>query len=124
MGSVAALLEGAGVALMANKSKAKGTLAEVGVRDFLRANGFPYAERLPTEGGKDRGDITGVPGVVIEVKNCKTFDLAGWVKECEVEMANAGVELGIVWAKRRGTTDPGKWFVVTTGDVLVKMLAD
>lgn len=107
---------------MANPSKRKGTAAEVAVRDYLRVNGFPYAERLACEGSKDRGDITGVPGVVVEVKSTKGHDLAGWLGELEAEMGNAGTDIGVVWAKRRGTTDPGKWYVVTTGEVFMRLL--
>jgi len=29
------------------------------------------------QGSRDRGDIAGLPGVVIEAKNCKQLDLAG-----------------------------------------------
>lgn len=107
---------------MANPSKRKGTGAEVAVRDHLRANGYPYAERLACEGSKDRGDISGVPGVVVEVKSTKAHDLAGWLAELDAEMTNANVDIGVVWAKKRGTTNPGDWYVITTGDVFLRLL--
>lgn len=100
----------------------KGSAAEVAVRDYLRANGFPYAERLATEGSKDRGDISGLPGVVVEVKACKTMDLGGWMKELDVEMLNAGVSTGLIIHKRRLTTDVGEWFATMPVRIAVSLL--
>ena len=74
-----------------SKSKAKGTSWEVRVRDFLRLHGHPNAERLPSEGAKDRGDISGVPGWVVECKNHRAVDLAGWCDEAEKEAMAAHV---------------------------------
>lgn len=68
-----------------NRAKAKGTGWEVRVRDFLRENGHPNAERLPSESTKDRGDIAGIPGWVVECKNHRQIDLAGWCDEAERE---------------------------------------
>ena len=65
---------------MANPSKAKGTAWETAVVDYLRANGHPHAERRALSGNTDRGDIAGVPGVVIECKNAKTMALAAWAR--------------------------------------------
>jgi hypothetical protein len=52
------------------KSKMIGTKAETAVVKVLQANGWPSAERraLGGEGGQDRGDITGTPGVTWQVK--------------------------------------------------------
>jgi hypothetical protein len=87
--------------LMANPSKRKGSTFERQVADYLRDNGFPYAERRVTEGANDRGDIAGVPGVVIEAKNCKRLDLGTWVVEMLREQKTAGAEIGAIVHKRR-----------------------
>lgn len=84
-----------------NRSKQKGTRAEVRVRDYLRENGFPHCERLPTEGSKDRGDLA-VPGICIEVKNERTITLASYMDEVATEKANAGTALGVAIILRRG----------------------
>jgi hypothetical protein len=76
---------------MSNPSKRKGSAWEVRVRDFLRTHGFPLAERLPSEGAKDRGDISGVPGWTIECKNHRALALAEWCDEAEKEAIAAGV---------------------------------
>lgn len=93
--------------------------------NYLKANGFPHASRIGSiNGTNDKGDITGCGPMVFEVKNHKALDLAGWLKELEVEMANAGVDMGTVVAKKRGTTDPGDWYAILPFSVLVNLLKD
>lgn len=74
---------------MTNPAKAKGTAWEVRVRDYLRGAGFPHAERLPSEGAKDRGDISGCP-YVIECKATTREELAQAMTEAAREAASAG----------------------------------
>lgn len=83
-----------------SKSKAKGTAFETAVVRFLQWNGFPHAERAPLAGNKDRGDITGTPGIVWECKNAKTIRLAEWSDETETEAGNADADFGILVIKR------------------------
>lgn len=99
---------------MVNKPKQKGTAAESAVVSFLRTAGFPYAERLALQGGKDRGDITGIPGVVIEVKAVQEYAFNQWLTEARVERDNAGADFGLVVAKPRlvGTTKTGQWYAL------------
>ena len=97
---------------MANPSKQKGTAAESLVVTYLHAFGFHGAERRALAGNLDRGDIAGIPDFCGEVKACKTFDLAGWVDELEVERHNANARFGTVIAKRRGTPDVGRWYSI------------
>lgn len=72
---------------MTNPSKARGTKFETDVQTYLRANLYE-AERLPTTGSKDEGDLVlrlgGVP-FVLEIKNCAKLNLAGWVREAAIE---------------------------------------
>jgi len=107
-----------------SRSKAKGTAAETAVVRFLRAAGFEQAERRTLNGVHDRGDIAGIPGVVIEVKNCARDQLPAWIGEAERERDNDRADLGVVWHKRRGTTDPGRWFVTMSGDQFAALLCE
>lgn len=107
-----------------SRSKAKGTAAETAVVRFLQAAGFAQAERRTLGGTQDRGDIAGIPGVVIEVKNCARQELPAWVAEAELERDNDRASLGVVWHKRRGTTDPGRWFVTMSGDQFAALLRE
>jgi len=99
---------------MVNKPKRKGTAAETAVVSFLQSAGFPYAERLALQGGKDRGDITGIPGIVVEVKNEAEYALSSWLQECRVEVENAKADFGFVAAKPRGvgTTRTDQWYAI------------
>lgn len=103
-------------------SKARGTRAESAVVAYLRSI-VPAVERRAMSGAVDKGDIAGIPGVVVEVKDHVKLDLAGWVSEMLAEMSNAGADVGVVWHKRRGKGSPADWYVTTTGDVFSVMLA-
>lgn len=97
-----------------SKNKAKGTAAETAVVRWLRDNLHPslteHIERRAPQGAHDTGDITGLPGIVIEVKNHKAHDLPGWLNELQTEVDNAGAHLGLLVIKKRGTTNPGQWY--------------
>lgn len=83
-------------------------------------------DRRVKTGAKDRGDIAGVrvPGgrVVIECKNVTTMALPAWLREAEVERGNDDAVIGVVMAKRRGTTDPAEQFVVMTAETFAILL--
>lgn len=96
---------------MTPRSKAKGSAAERALVDYLRRQGWPYAERRLAGATNDRGDVAGMPGVVVEVKNCERTELAAWVDEAATEQANDGADYGVVIHKRRGRGDPGQWFL-------------
>ena len=105
-------------------SKRKGTAAESAVVQYLQAMGFTHAERRTLNGAKDRGDIAGLPGVVVEVKNCARQELAAWVAEAERERDNDSASLGAVWHKRRGKGHPADWFVTMSGEQFVFLLRE
>lgn len=109
---------------MSNPSKAKGTAAEVAVVRYLNAHGYPHAERRALAGVNDRGDVSGMPGCVVEVKNCKAHQPAAWLDELAVEMRNAGAYTGVVVFKRRGTTDPAQWFALMPFGQWVDLMRD
>jgi Holliday junction resolvase len=98
---------------MTNKPKQKGTAAETAVVRYLRANGFPQADRAALHGSQDTGDITGIPDTVIEVKNCKQLQLNQWLEELRCEFYTArklrGAWWGGLWVKKYGSTNPGNW---------------
>jgi hypothetical protein len=105
-------------------SRAKGTGAETAVVNYLRAQGWPHAERRALGGNQDRGDIAGVIGTVIEVKNCARMELAGWLDEALTEARNDGADYAVVWHKRRGKASPRDWFVTMSGATFAALLAD
>lgn len=107
-----------------NRSKAKGTSAESAIVAYLREQGFAGAERRALHGSADRGDIAGVIGTVIEVKNHARLELAAWLDEANVEADNDGAQLGVVWHKRRGKASPADWFVTIDGATFIVMLRE
>ena len=98
-----------------SRSRAKGTSWESAIVDYLHKMGWPHAERRALNGSKDRGDIAGLPSVVIEGKSAARVEIAEWLKEAEAEQANAGAEVGVVWFKRRGKTSAGAGYVLMSG---------
>ena len=100
-------------------SKKKGTAAESAVAGYLRTRGYA-AERRALAGIRDRGDIAGIPGLVIEVKNCAEMRLSAWLTEAWAETEDG--ELGVVWHKRRGFSGPGEWYVTMDGATFVSFL--
>lgn len=105
-------------------SKRKGTAWESTIVDYLRGSGVPHAERRALNGAKDRGDIAGLPGVVIEAKSAAQVTLASWLDEAHAERANDGASVGVVWFKRRGRASAGQGYVLMDGATLVQLLRE
>lgn len=82
-------------------AKRKGSAFEAQVVGYLREHGFPQAERRVMGGSRDRGDVAGVPGWVLELKATRALDLAEALREAEVEARHAGVTRSAAVLKRR-----------------------
>ena len=107
---------------MTSPQKRKGSSAELAVAKWLNRLGWTQAERSRAGWTDDRGDIDGMPGVCIEVKNEKRIDLPGYLRELEVEMKNAKAWAGAVIVKRRGSTDPADWYAVMPAQKWAELL--
>lgn len=83
-----------------NKSKRKGTAWESAIVEYLKT-WFPWVERRALSGSSDKGDIAGIPGVVIEAKDAQRHELAAWMDETEAERKNANASIGLLVIKRR-----------------------
>jgi hypothetical protein len=107
-------------------SKAKGYAGERAVVEYLRANGFPYAERRRAGAAADTGDVIAIPGLTIEVKNQQRMALADWTDQMLSEMQNTtpAAWQGVVVHKRKGKTSPGDWYATTTFDLWLRMLKE
>lgn len=84
-------------------------------------------ERRSKNGAKDRGDVTGIrhlgQRVVIEAKDYGgQFKVGPWLNEAETERGNDDAGVGMVVAKRRGTTNPGEQVVIMTLTDLVSLM--
>lgn len=114
-------------------NRRKGAQAERDVVTWLRANGWPHAERAIAMGARsgdrvrqDPGDLTGTPGLVIQVKDVDKLDqpaqLAAAMAETEEQRAHAGAHFGVLVQRRRGTTDVGRWHVWVPAEVLAELV--
>lgn len=82
-------------------ARRKGSAFARDVCGYLRDRlGLPV-ERRVDGGTRDRGDVAGIPGWVLEAKACRAIDLAGWMDEAIKEAANDGAPFYAVVAKRR-----------------------
>ena len=106
---------------MTSASKAKGSKAELDVVKWLK-EWFPYVDRRLAGATLDKGDISGIPGVTIEIKNHAKMDLAGWLEELSTEMGNDNAWTGVVVHKRRGKGSPAEWYATMPAQVWVDLL--
>lgn len=110
-----------------NSAKAAGQRFESLVAAYLNTHVDDRIERRRMSGANDRGDISGLrhmgQRIVVECKDYGGRLMPGpWVEEAHIEAGNDSALLGIVVAKRRGTTDPGSQFVLMTLNDLVALL--
>lgn len=105
-----------------NAAKNRGTRFESEVVRYLIDRGFVHAERRALHGARDRGDIAGIDGVCIEIKNQNRIQLAEWVDEATLEGHNASAEVAVVWHHRKGRPGAGHGYVTMTGEVFASML--
>lgn len=95
----------------------KGKEAERNVARYLRAHGFPHAERAvrtgyttDTRAVSDPGDITGTPGLVWQVKDQEREHVEHWMLQTEGQADSANADLGLLIVRRRGKAEPGRWW--------------
>ena len=101
----------------------KGSSFERLIADYLKSNGFPFADRRVKNGAKDRGDIGGVhvhgSPVVFEAKNTTRISLGTWAAEAEQERVNDGALAGVIVHKRHGKGPAGdQWVTLTMRDLV------
>jgi hypothetical protein len=114
---------------MVNRSKQKGTSTETLVVNYLRENGWPYAERRALSGSLDKGDVSGCPGLAIEVKYGNgTLKLGPWLTETGIERLNAKADHGILVVKPFGMGEKsvGSFYAVMVSadfDILIAQAA-
>jgi hypothetical protein len=108
-----------------SKSQTKGTRWASAVRDWL-GQWFHGIERRSLEGVLDRGDIAGLPGVIVEAKCPDPRYLMGTiakaVREASEEQANAKAIVGLAVVKRPGKSSPGEAYWLITPESIPAVL--
>ncbi|MDK8660261.1 MULTISPECIES: hypothetical protein [Corynebacterium] len=111
-----------------NTAKQAGARFERLIADHLRDNLDDRIDRRVKTGAKDCGDIANVRDshnrrITIECKDYGgKLNLPQWTKEAHQEADNDNAHVGVVIAKRRGTTDPGKQWAIMEIEDLIKLL--
>jgi hypothetical protein len=110
-------------------AKNAGASFERSIADWLRARlNDDRIDRRVKNGRNDRGDIAGVRTirggrVVIEAKNyAGEYRVAPWLAEAEIEAGNDDAPVGVVVAKKRGTTDPAAQVVFMDLETFARLL--
>lgn len=70
---------------------------------FLRARGFPHAERRPMVTSRELGAITGTPGIAWAIKTTRAasgvpdeWQVAGWVLATEAHLLRVGGDVAVL----------------------------
>lgn len=104
-------------------SRSRGTRWETTVADHFHRAGFTHVERRALRGRRDTGDLTGIPGLVIECKATRNIDLATTMDEVRAEVNNTGdpSTTGVAIIKRR-RAPVGRAYVVLELDRFIDWL--
>ena len=108
-------------------NRRRGITAERDLVRWLRANGWPQAERSVVTGyrntnreRRDTGDITGTPGITWSLKNHAVERITQWWDELQAMDGPNTIRLLVV--KRRGHANPGLWWCWLTLTELINLI--
>ncbi len=88
----------------------------------LQRDIYPYAE--PIGAGQNGADITGTPGVAIEVKARRGLSLGEWLRQAVRQAAGGDVPVLVVRLDGQGEATIDDWPAVLPLHVLLQLLAD
>jgi hypothetical protein len=102
---------------MANSRVQRGRESEKIVAEFFRQHGFPYAERVAAS--LKGADITGTPGLAVEVKSRYGLDLNAWMKQAK---GRDGLPVLVIRMNWTGPATVASWPAVVPLAVLAALL--
>lgn len=103
---------------MTEARRRRGRDTERHVATFLTGHGFPYAK--PTGAGRSGCDVTGTPGVALEVKARAAFHPLEWLKQAA---GRPGLPIVVVRCNGQGP-DAGQYAALLRFDQLVGLLRE
>lgn len=108
-------------------AKAAGASFETLIAKYLAQQIDDRIERRRLAGARDRGDLSGWRAfghrVVAELKNYGgRVHVGTWLEEADTERRNDDAMVGLVIAKRKGTTAPGRQIVMMTVDDMIALI--
>ena len=105
---------------MTQSRKHRGYNSQRIVADYFSVNGWPYAE--PVGAGRPGSDITGMPGIDIEVKARRGFDPLAAMRQQEERAAFIDIAFAILRMDGQGPAVIGSWPVVIRLDQFTELL--
>lgn len=98
-------------------AKSAGARFERVIADALKEHVSEFIDRKVKTGARDQGDVANLRSahnlkITAELKDVRQMSLSGWLREAEDERINAGDDLALVIAKRRGHADPLRQYAV------------
>lgn len=87
-------------------NRRRGADAERAVVAWLRDNGYPDARRYLAGDGRQPGDIDGVPGLCIEVKDVASSAWPTWCRQAEQQAVG---QAWVVVRRLRGNPNVAEW---------------
>jgi hypothetical protein len=90
------------------------------VAKHFAANGWPYAE--PVGAGRIGSDITGMPGLDVEVKARRGLDLPSLLRQLDDRAAHGNLGFGILRLDGQGPASIADWPVIIRLDDFTALL--
>lgn len=102
---------------MGKASRNKGKRGELECAALMRAHGFDAKRGVQYHGGPDSPDVTGIPGVHVEVKRTESLNLYGALEQSKADAAEG--EIPVVMHRRNRR----EWVAIMRGDDFLDMCA-
>lgn len=106
--------------MTAQTRKRRGRASEQAVAAAMRADGWPYAE--PVGAGRAGADVTGTPGLSLEVKARRGLNLGAWLGQAVRQADHGEVPILVVRLDGQGPGSVDQWPAVVPFDVLRRLL--
>ena len=105
---------------MTQHRKHRGYASQRIAADWFQRNGFPFAE--PVGAGRSGSDVTGMPGIDIEVKARRGFDPTAAMRQQEDRAARGDLAFALLRMDGQGPAVIGAWPVVIRLDHFTQLL--
>lgn len=107
---------------MSQHRKHRGYASQRIVADYMRANGFPYAE--PVGAGRDGTDVTGIFGLDCEVKARRGFNPAAAMRQQAERTEDTVLPFAVLRLDGQGPATITDWPVVLRLETFIRLLRD
>lgn len=97
--------------MVSQARKVRGRESEHAVAGWYQDHGFPNA--LAVGAGRPGVDITGVPGLAIEVKARAKFEPLAWLRQA-TKLPRVGLPFAVFRCNGQGPQNVGEWGVLMT----------